>query len=170
MEGFKVTAKCSITNGLPSVIIVELGGKVVDEAKERIRSAFASSQLEFPKKRVTINLAPADIPKEESSLDLAIATAILTTNNSKMRLPLESDAFIGELGLDGTIRPARGVIGKILTGNRLGIKRFFIPEQNFSQARLVPNVTLVPLNNLRQLYDCLNDPRETLDRTNWRRS
>lgn len=157
MEGIKVTAECTISNGLPSIVIVGLGGKAVDEAKERIRSAFSSSQLEFPRKRITVNLAPADIPKEGSSLDLAIATAILVAGDPAMQ-PLESDAFIGELGLDGTIRPVRGVIGKILTGRDFGVDRFFIPEQNFSQARLVPNITLVPLSNLRQLYEGLKNP------------
>lgn len=156
MEGFKVDAECTITNGLPSMVIVGLGGKAVEEAKERIRNAFASSKLEFPRKRITINLAPADIPKEGSSLDLAIATAIMTSTGNKNPLPI--DAFIGELGLDGTIRPVRGIIGKILIGKRLGILRFFIPESNLPQARLIPGITLVPLKSLKQLHDYMIDP------------
>lgn len=158
MEGFKVDAECTVTNGLPSIVIVGLGGKAVEEAKERIRNAFVGSKLDFPKRRITVNLAPADIPKEGSSLDLAIATAILASN---YKLPeiLSTDAFIGELGLDGTIRPVRGIIGKILVGKKLGITRFFIPELNLSQASLIPGITLIPLKDLKQLFDYLSDPK-----------
>lgn len=156
-DGLIITAECTISNGLPNIVLVGLGGKAVDEAKERIRSAFTSSNIEFPRKRVTINLAPADVPKEGSSLDLAIAVAILAgAGRTKQNIP-KTDAFIGELGLDGTIRPVRGIIGKILVGRKLGITRFFIPAQNLTQAELIEGVSLVALNNLRELYVGLNE-------------
>src|SRR3989338_6745963 len=112
--GLLIDIECHITNGLPSVIIVGFANKAVDEAKERLRSALANSGLEMPRKRITINLAPADVPKDSTSFDLAIATAILTAaeqfsigNSSKL-------VFIGELALDGSVRPVRGIIGKLL--------------------------------------------------------
>lgn len=138
------------------MIIVGLGGKAVDEAKERIRSAFASCNIELPRKKITINLAPADVPKEGSSLDLAIAASILTVSGRTTEALTEQDALIGELGLDGTIRPVRGIIGKILSGRNKNVRRFFIPRQNLLQAQLVPDVVLVPLENLYQLYQGLN--------------
>ncbi len=155
-SGLIIQAECRIANGLPAMIIVGLGGKAVDEAKERIRSAFASCNLELPRKKITINLAPADVPKEGSSLDLAIAASILAASGRTTQALTDQDALIGELGLDGTIRPVRGVIGKILGGRRKQIQRFFIPEQNLQQAELVPDVVLVPLKNLGQLYQGLN--------------
>ncbi|MGH7157738.1 MAG: YifB family Mg chelatase-like AAA ATPase [Candidatus Saccharimonadales bacterium] len=157
MDGLKVSAECTITNGLPGIVIVGLGGKAVDEAKERIRSAFGSSKIEFPRRRITINLAPADVPKEGSSLDLVMATSILAASGKTTQELRDTDAFIGELGLDGTIRPVRGIIGTILVGKKLGIERFFIPAQNIAQAQLIPGVTIVPIKNLHQLFVNLNN-------------
>lgn len=158
-DGLLIQAECRISNGLPAMIIVGLGGKAVDEAKERIRSAFASCKLELPRKKITINLAPADVPKEGSSLDLAIATSILMAGGRSSEVITENDALIGELGLDGTIRPVRGVIGKILSGKKKNIQRFFIPYKNIQQAQLIPGITLVPIETLGQLYIGLNDPQ-----------
>lgn len=159
-DSLLIQAECRISNGLPSIVIVGLGGKAVDEAKERIRSAFASCKLEIPRKKITINLAPADVPKEGSSLDLAIATSILVASGRSSARLTENDALIGEVGLDGTIRPVRGVIGKILGGKKKNIKTFFIPSQNVQQAQLVPNVVLVPLESIEQLYLWLNKQLE----------
>ncbi|HZM63833.1 MAG TPA: YifB family Mg chelatase-like AAA ATPase [Candidatus Saccharimonadales bacterium] len=156
-NGIVIQAECRITNGLPAMVIVGLGSKAVDEAKERVRSAFASCKIELPRKKITINLAPADIPKEGSSLDLAIATSILIASGRTTQELTVNDALIGELALDGTIRPVRGVIGKILSGKKQNIKRFFVPVQNMQQAQLIPGVVLVPIKNLYQLYEGLND-------------
>ena len=155
-DGLLIQAECRLSNGLPTMIIVGLGGKAVDEAKERIRSAFASCNMELPRKKITVNLAPADVPKEGSSLDLAIATSILVASARISQKLTANDALIGELGLDGTIRPVRGIIGKILSGKKKHIRRFFIPAQNLQQAQLIPNIDLVPVETLGQLYRGLN--------------
>lgn len=151
-DGIVIEAECHLSNGLPDIIVVGLGNRAVDEAKERIRSAFASCKLTMPAKRITINLAPADIPKESTSFDLAIATAILQASGQTKRLLTSQEAVIGELGLDGQIRPVRGVIGKLLSGKAHGVDTFYIPFDNLEQALLVPNVTIIPLRNLRDLY------------------
>lgn len=149
--GIVVETECHLSNGLPNIIIVGLGGKAIDEAKERIRSAFASSDIQLPRKRITINLAPADIPKESTGLDLAIAGAILCANNTQTKNKLIPDAIvIGELGLDGTIRPVRGVIGKLLTAKKSGINKFFIPRKNMEQAQLIPGISVIAVDNLRE--------------------
>ncbi len=142
--------ECHISNGLPNIIIVGLANKAVDEAKERLRSAFASVKLELPRKRITLNLAPADLPKEGASFDLALAAAILN-ESGQSQLP-EAIVVIGELGLDGTIRPVRGLIGKLLSAREQGHHNFYIPAINLPQAMLVPNLSLVPVNNLREFY------------------
>lgn len=155
-EGIIIEAECHLSNSLPGIIIVGLGGKAVDEARERVRGAFASCELPLPTKKITINLAPADIPKEGSSLDFAIAAAILTKNGSLKQKLGRKDVLIGELGLDGIIRPVRGIIGKLLAGKNRGIERFFIPAQNLQQALLIPDITVIPVHDLREFYKSMN--------------
>jgi magnesium chelatase family protein len=154
--GITIEVECHLSNSLPAIIIVGLGNKAVDEARERVRSAFASSRIAMPKKRITINLAPADTPKDSTSFDLAIAVAIMQSGGLIRQRLGTSDAVFGELGLGGNVRPVRGIIGKIRLGQELGITRFYIPAGNMDQARLVPNVRLVPLKSLSELYSGLN--------------
>ncbi len=150
-----VEVECAITNGLPAVIIVGLGNKSVEESKERIRSAYASAKLKLPAKRITINLAPADIPKTTTSLDLAIATAILANQTKLIHEPRRQEAFIGELGLDGTVRPVRGIIGKIANGMQHGFATFYIPAGNMEQASLIKGPTLIPIRNINEIIKLL---------------
>lgn len=162
--GVVVDAECQLSNGLPGMVIVGLGSKAVDESRERVRSAFASSQIAMPRKRITINLAPADIPKESTSLDLAIALTILQADE-QIKQPLRSGtAVIGELGLDGSVRAVRGIIGKLLGGKSHGITQFFIPASNLAQAQLVPGITILPVKSLRELMDALfkQEPLNTI--------
>lgn len=147
--GIVVETECHLSNGLPAIIIVGLGGKAIEEAKERIRGAFANSDIQMPRKRITINLAPADVPKDSTSLDLPIAAAILQSSSQAKKGLGKDSVVIGELGLDGTVRPVRGIIGKLLTGKKAGVKNFFIPDKNFQQAMLVPDIQITPVNNLR---------------------
>lgn len=150
-SGILVDIECHVSNGLPNMIIVGFASKAVDESRERIRSAFASSSIELPKKRITINLAPGDIQKDGTSLDLAIASSILTAG--KLAPPLPSNiVVIGELSLDGDIRPVRGIIGKIIAAKEHGISNVIIPEGNVAQGQLVPDITLYPVRNIKELY------------------
>ncbi len=147
-----VDVECNLSNGLPNIVIVGFANKAVDEAKERVRSAFSNSGLDLPRKRITINLAPADIPKESPVFDLAIATAILQASQQTKATNLRKTLFIGELGLDGDIRAVRGIIGALLYGKKAGFDQFYIPEQNLQQAALIPDITLVPVSKLRGIY------------------
>jgi magnesium chelatase family protein len=106
----------------------------------------------LPRKRITVNLAPADVPKADSGLDLAIAAAILQADGQIDLSGREAGAFIGELGLDGSVRPVRGIIGKLAAGREHGINTFYIPSANLDQARLVPDVRLLPVGHLSQIY------------------
>lgn len=154
-DGIPVDIECHLSNSLPNIVIVGAASRNVDEAKERIRGAFSNSGLEMPRKRISINLAPADLPKDSSSLDLPIAVAILSAAghiNLKQTPEAKDQVFIGELGLDGTIRPVRGIIGKLLSGRSHGFSRFYIPAANVSQAQIVPHIELVPLECLQDLY------------------
>lgn len=151
-DGIPVDIECHLANSLPNIIIVGFANKTVDESRERIRGAFTNAGLHLPRKRISINLAPADIPKESSSLDLPIAAAILAAGQTLAQPPQADEAYIGELAFDGTIRPVRGVIGKLISGRREGIRRFYIPAANFLQASIVPDIELVAVSDLQQLY------------------
>lgn len=148
--GMLIDIECHISNGLPAIVIVGFANKAVNEAKERIRGAFTNSNLILPKKRITVNLAPADIPKDSTSFDLAIAAAILAASK-QCQVPKDT-IIIGELGLTGTIRPVRGIIGKLLAARKLGLKEFYVPTKNLNQSLLMPNITLYPVKNLYELY------------------
>lgn len=155
-QGVLVDIECHLSNSLPNIVIVGFASKSVDEAKERIRGALASSNIKLPKKRITVNLAPADIPKEGSSFDLPILLSILVAGNMIKQPPTKDAIVLGEVGLDGTIRPVRGVIGKLLSAQKLGIDTFWIPANNLEQAQLIPNVTLHPVANVKELHAMMN--------------
>jgi magnesium chelatase family protein len=95
-KGMPIEIECHLSNSLPNIVIVGAGSRNVDEAKERLRGAFSSSAIPMPRKRITINLAPADIPKESSSLDLPIAAAILQATGSLKQPPKKTEAIIGD--------------------------------------------------------------------------
>lgn len=160
--GLLVEAECHFSNGLPGMVIVGLGNKAIDEARERVRSAFSSSSLVMPRKRITINLAPADIPKDSTSLDLAIALSVLHTNGALKTTAIRNRGFIGELGLDGKIRSVRGIIGKLCAGKDAGITTFFIPKKNLAQALLVPGITVYAPETLSELCRALQNDTDTL--------
>ncbi len=151
-SGIVVDIECHLSNNLPNIVIVGFANRAVDESKERVRGAFSNSKLDLPRKRITINLAPADIPKDSSSFDLAIAAAILQATGTMKHAPSAKEAILGELGLDGSVRPVRGIIGKILAGRNHGITTFYIPSANMSQAGLVPGVQLIGVKSLSELY------------------
>lgn len=150
--GVAVDIECHISNGLPAIVIVGFANRSIEEAKERLRGAFANSKLQLPRKRITINLAPGDIPKDGTGFDLAIAASILLADQQGSEVPRDS-IIIGELALDGSVRPVRGIIGKLLAARTLGFRHFFIPQANLEQAQLVPNISLYPVAHLSQLFD-----------------
>ncbi|HET7528623.1 MAG TPA: YifB family Mg chelatase-like AAA ATPase, partial [Candidatus Saccharimonadales bacterium] len=145
-----VSVECHITNGLPAVIIIGYAGKAVDEAKERLRASFANCSLQFPKKRVTLNLSPADIRKDSTSLDLAMAVAVLA-RSGQAEAP-DDYLFFGEIGLDGALGPVKGLIGRLLAAKKLGYKKFCLPLSNLEQALLVPGIEVKAAAGLRDVY------------------
>lgn len=153
ISGINITVECRITNGLPAMIIVGFAGKAVDEAKERVRGAFAASGLLFPKKRIVVNLAPGDLPKEGTGLDLSIAVSILLASNQiAWSSKISNSVFIGELGLDGDVRSVRGVIGKISAAKRLGYKTCYVPLANYAQASLIEDIEVIAVSDLKELH------------------
>lgn len=148
--GNTIEVQCKLTKGLPSVQIVGLASKAVDEAKERVRAVFHSSHIEFPKGRVLVNLAPADIPKDGSSFDLPIALAIMVA--SGIIPEFKKDLFAtGELSLDGSILPVRGIIGRLQSSDLPPSLACFIPVANCQQAVMVPDRLILQVTTLTEL-------------------
>lgn len=151
-EGRLIDIECDTSKGLPTLSIVGLGNKAIDEAKERVRSAIKNSHLDFPNQRVTINLAPADLPKDGAHFDLPIALAILIVNGELRQDALKDTLCAGELGLSGELRPIRGVINIVETARAAGFQTVIVPKANEQQARLVEGITVIGAPNLTSLY------------------
>jgi magnesium chelatase family protein len=151
-DGVTVEVECDMKAGLPSLSIVGLGSKAIDEAKERVRSAIANSQLDFPAKKFVINLAPAELPKDGSHYDLAIAVAILAASGQLRAHEVMGAVFAGELGLDGRLRPVRGIISIAEVARDSGNTTLFVPAGNVQQAGLVDEITIIPVDTLQQLF------------------
>lgn len=151
-EGCLVEVESDATKGLPSLQVVGLGNKAIEEAKERVRSAINNSQMEFPARRITINLAPAELPKDGTHYDLPIALAILISSGQLRQEEVEGAAFAGELALDGALRPIKGVITIAETAKKCGLSTLYLPQENAAQANLVSEIRIVPVPSLRSLY------------------
>lgn len=151
-EGSLIEVESDIKNGLPSLQIVGLGNKAIDEAKERVRSAVTNSLLDFPAKKIIVNLAPAELPKDGSHYDLAIALSILTSSGQLRPHETAGALFLGELALDGSIRSIKGVLSMVETARLNRIKTIYVPTKNAAQASLIDDVTIIPVASLKELY------------------
>lgn len=151
-EGRLIDIECDTSRGLPTLSIVGLGNKAIDEAKERVRSAIKNSHLEFPNQKVTINLAPADLPKDGAHFDLPIALAILAVSGQLPQSSLKDTLFAGELGLSGELRPVRGIINIAETARAAGFTTIIVPEANQAQAQLVEDITALGASTLTDVF------------------
>lgn len=138
--------------GLPGLQIVGMGNKAIEESKERVRSAINNSGLSFPKQKVIVNLAPAELPKDGTHLDLAIALSILAVSKQISPNEVSDKLFVGELALDGRIRPIRGVINLVEIAKKRAIKEIYVPVDNYEQARLVSGLKIWPVSDLKQIF------------------
>src|ERR1700694_4753958 len=149
LDGVRVEVEADIADGLPGFHIVGLGDRALQEARERVKIAINNSGFQFPGRKVTINLAPAQLPKEGSGFDLAMAAAIVNAGEDRC-LPGDA-AWLGELALDGTLRAIRGTLAIVAHLDRLGVRRFYVPVGNVDEARTATAATIVGVNPLRQL-------------------
>lgn len=147
IDALTVTVETHISNGLPSLHIVGLPETVVKESKDRVRSAILNSHFEFPTSRITINLAPADLPKYGGRYDLPIALGILAASKQIPSDLLDQYEFAGELALSGELRPIRGILPLVI-GTRLAQKSLILPEQNVTEAELISGINLFPAKHL----------------------
>lgn len=151
-EGHLIEVESDATKGLPSLQIVGLGNKAIDEAKERVKSTIANSLLEYPAKRITINLAPAELPKDGTHFDLPIALAILVSSGQLRQEEVDNAVFAGELALDGSLRPIRGAIAMAESAKKAGAHCVYLPTANIPQASLVKDIDIIGVDSLKSLY------------------
>ncbi|MCL2161083.1 MAG: YifB family Mg chelatase-like AAA ATPase [Betaproteobacteria bacterium] len=143
----EVMAEVHLANGMPSFTLVGLPDTEVREARDRVRAALLISKFEFPQRRITVNLAPADLPKEGGRFDLPIALGILAASRQIPARALEGQEFCGELSLDGSLRGIRGALAAALAARRAG-RALFLPRINADEAALARGVTIQPADSL----------------------
>ncbi len=155
LESVPVEVEVNIERrGFPAFKIVGLPGKAVEEAKERVRSALKNSSAEFPTYRLTVNLAPADLPKSGPAYDLPIALGILLADE-QISADLSNTLVLGELSLDGHLRHTPGVLPMALLAKKEGFKKIFLPEVNAREASIVKGVEIFPVRSIKSLFDHL---------------
>jgi len=156
ITGNHITVECYITNGLPAFDIVGLPDAAVKEARERVRAAAKTSGLKFPVSRITVNLAPAGLKKTGTHYDLPILLGIMAACGA-IRRPRSSSAFLGELSLDGQIRPVNGVLPMAIAAKKAGFETIYVPEENAAEATLARGPAIIPVKNVKQLIEHLNE-------------
>ena len=151
IDGVKINVEVDVANGLPAFDIVGLPTMSVREARERVKSALRNSDYPFPMTHITVNLAPADLKKEGSGLDLPIAIGILVSAKFIEQQMTEGKIFVGELSLDGALRKVNGVLSMIMEAKRSGFKEIYIPQENAAEGKLVTGIDVYTPQNLKEL-------------------
>ncbi len=157
LEGKLVEVEADILRGMPEFSIVGLGDVAVQEAKKRIRSAIKNSGTAYPQQKKIINLAPADVRKHGPQFDLPMAVAIIAASDQLKIQNLENTLLMGELALDGSVRPTNGILTIAFFAKKNGWKKIIIPAYNYNEAALVRGVEIIPIANLRELIDYVNN-------------
>ena len=163
LDGNLVEIQTDISNGIPEFEIVGLPDTSVKEAKKRINSAIKNSRIEFPNKKILINLAPANIRKEGSGFDLAMAVGILIAMGKTPEIDMDklaSTIFIGELSLDGKLNRTNGVLPMCIEAKELGIKTVILPKANANEASIISELDIIPVTNIEEVIQHLNKEKE----------
>jgi magnesium chelatase family protein len=155
VTGHVVEVEVDIANGLVGMILVGLPDTALREARDRIRAAIVNSDEQWPQRRITVGLSPASLPKRGSWFDLAIALGVLTAAGTMPRAALDGVMFFGELGLDGRLRPVRGVLPAVVAAADAGFCKVMVAQQNAAEAALVPGVHVIAASSLTGAADWL---------------
>ncbi len=155
-----------MNRGLPAFNIVGMANKTINESRERVRSAIVNSGFTFPDKKVTINLAPADLEKDGSYLDLPIALSVLLLSGQLVKSDVKGRLFVGELSLNGELRPVKGIINIIEAAKSSGIDEIYLPIGNLAQAALIDGITAFGVDTLQKLFLHLKNQGEILPTNN----
>lgn len=156
MEGFTVNIEVDVTHGMPSYSTVGLPDAAVKESRERVQSAIKNSGFSYPYEHIVINLAPADMRKEGSLYDLAIALGILSATRQIREQNFETYTILGELALNGAVRPVNGVLPMVIDACEHGVRDFILPEENANEAAFIDGIRIYPISSLKQVVDFFN--------------
>ncbi len=156
IDAYTVEVEVDISRGLPSFSTVGLAEGAVRESKERVKAALKNSGYHFPADRITVNLAPADVKKEGSGFDLPIAVGILTATGLIPPTALKGHLVMGELSLDGSVRPIKGALSMAIMAKEFKLQGMFLPSENVAEAAVVDGIAVYPTNSLSQLVQALN--------------
>ncbi|MFI8002752.1 YifB family Mg chelatase-like AAA ATPase [Streptomyces sp. NPDC086010] len=157
VEGVVVEVQADLEPGVAAFTLVGLPDKSLVESRDRVRAAIVNSGAEWPQKKLTVGLSPASVPKSGSGFDLAVACAILGAAERIDPADIADVVMIGELGLDGRVRPVRGVLPAVLAAAEAGYRQVVVPEQTAGEAALVPGISVLGVRSLRQLIAVLGD-------------
>jgi magnesium chelatase family protein len=150
LDGSLVDVEADITSQLPGFVLIGLPDAALSQARERVRAATGNAGCEFPVRRVTVNLSPAVLPKHGSGFDLAIALAVLAAGGSVSAESVAGTVHLGELGLDGRLRPTHGILPAVLAARRAGCRRVMVPRCHADEASLVPDMRVIAVAGLRE--------------------
>jgi len=151
-NGSLVEVEADLKQGLPAMHIVGMGNKAVEEARERVRSAISNSLLDFPTRKLIINLAPAELPKDGAQYDLPIALSVLVASGQLRQIEVADAVFAGELSLNGDCRPIKGVVTIVEAAKQAGFKEVYVPKANIPQAVLIEGVIIFGVSSLKELF------------------
>ncbi len=160
IEAFIVDIEIHLDNSLPGFSLVGLPDSAVKEARDRIPAAVKNSGFVYPMKRITVNLAPADVRKEGSAFDLPMALGILSASGVIDPEKFENVVALGELSLEGNLRPVRGGLSMAVQIAKQGFKKVLIPAESADEAALIEDLQVYPIENLRQAVEFLNEDRD----------
>jgi magnesium chelatase family protein len=163
MAGHVVEVEADLSPGLPAVVVTGLPDTALYEARDRVRAAVVNSGRSWPNRRITVNLLPATLPKHGSGFDLAIACALLAGAGELPLAPLNGVLVLGELGLDGTVRPIRGVLPMVAAAARAGLTRAVVPLPNACEATVVPGVDVRGVDSLHRMVAFVRGEDRLLD-------
>jgi len=158
IDGYEVSVECFLSNGLPSFDIVGLPDASVKESRDRVRAAVKNCGFEFPLRRITVNLAPADLKKEGPIYDLPVLIGILCASG-QMKSPPGDSCFIGEISLDGTLRSVSGILPMALCAKERGVSSLFVPFDNAAEASIANGVAVYPVRHVKELEKHLSGER-----------
>ncbi|MBN1163674.1 MAG: YifB family Mg chelatase-like AAA ATPase, partial [Candidatus Krumholzibacteriota bacterium] len=173
IDGFGVCVEVDLARGLPSFTIVGLPSAAVRESRERVSAAIRNNGFKLPQKKITVNLAPADMPKQGAAFDLAIAVGILGVSGQYESSSRRRSLFLGELALDGRLKPVKGVLPVACYARENHFDRILVPEENAAEASFVGGLEVAPCRDLREVLSLLGGgrprevprpPREIADR------
>ncbi|MFJ6993188.1 YifB family Mg chelatase-like AAA ATPase [Streptomyces sp. NPDC003090] len=157
VDGVVVEVQADLEPGVAAFTLVGLPDKSLSESRDRVRAAMVNSGAPWPQKKLTVGLSPASVPKGGSSFDLAVACAVMAAAELIDPRTIADLVLIGELGLDGRVRPVRGVLPAVLAAAEAGYEQVVVPEQTAGEASLVPGVSVLGVRSLRQLVAVLTD-------------